>query len=401
MRGADCTHIDSAVIDHLRAAVRGHRHIVGFINVDGAVVNGFTAAIIFRGSNLPVNDAGGTVVQRVSISSSRDIGIAVYRPPVIEGAGPQAVIRQRHHTIFEVIKRPAFIDRAVFNHAGVIDGCSGGKGQFINLAACVVVQYRTARCASPGCHRTGIVHGTGPLLNRVHGTAVVNNGTCYRGAGFPGDGTSIVEDAAVYGNGGRCAVVGVDTPCLNTYTADTASGFVGDIAVIFNDNLAAADGSRIANVYGFCCNRIGEDGFTGQRFTLGGNLITISKGKGYIAISWVVLVTVLASAVIANGAVVNYGATAVGQEGLAVIGINIDDTAGVVDDGAAVERRHADQLVCLAFNAVIGGQGDYALVNGGSAVKRHHAEPGVVNGNGASVDSGGVAIGIGRPRHHS
>ncbi len=48
-------------------------------------------------------------------------------------------------------------------------------------------------------HRTGIVCGTGPSLNRVHGTAVVNNGTCYRGAGFPGDGTSIVEDAAVYG----------------------------------------------------------------------------------------------------------------------------------------------------------------------------------------------------------
>ncbi len=31
----------------------------------------------------------------------------------------------------------------------------------------------------------------------------------------------------------------------------------------------------------------------------------------------------------------------------------------------------------------------------------HHAEPGVVNGNGVGVDSGGVAIGIGGTRHHS
>ncbi len=154
-------------------------------------------------------------------------------------------------------------------------------------------------------------------------------------------------------------------------------------------------------MYGLRCDRIGDDGFTGQRFTLGGNLITISKGKGYIAIGWVVLVTVLASAVIANGAVVNYGATAVGQEGLAVIGINIDDAGGVVDDDAAVERRHPDQLVCLAGHAVIGGQGDCALVNGGAVLERHHAEPGVINGNVAGVDCGGVAFAtVGGADHH-
>ncbi|MDI8993103.1 hypothetical protein MJI20_30450, partial [Salmonella enterica subsp. enterica serovar Anatum] len=42
-----------------------------------------------------------------------------------------------------------------------------------------------------------------------------------------------------------------------------------------------------------------------------------------------------------------------------------------------------------------------ALVNGGAAVKRHHAEPGVVDGNGAGVDSGGVAFAtVGGADHH-
>ncbi len=57
------------------------------------------------------------------------------------------------------------------------------------------------------------------------------------------------------------------------------------------------------------------------------------------------------------------------SEGLAVIGINIDDTAGVVDDGAAVERRHADQPRLPAGHACIGSQAITPLVNGGAAVE--------------------------------
>ena len=50
---------------------------------------------------------------------------------------------------------------------------AAGEGQFIDFAASVVVQYRTTRCAGPVRHDAGIVHGAGPLLNRVHGTRLL------------------------------------------------------------------------------------------------------------------------------------------------------------------------------------------------------------------------------------
>ncbi len=54
-------------------------------------------------------------------------------------------------------------------------------------------------------------------------------------------------------------------------------------------------------------------------------------------------------------------------------------------------------LLLLAGHARIGEVKVIRPVNGGAAVERHHAEPGVVKAYGAGVASGGVAIGIGEP----
>ncbi|QUJ07606.1 hypothetical protein KCP70_08960 [Salmonella enterica subsp. enterica] len=115
MRGAGCAHIDSAVIDHLRAAVLNIRH-VGFINVDGAVVNGYCRRYFFEVCCPLMTPVKFRCTAMVPISSSRDLSAAsLFTSPVIEGAGPQAVYPPTSSAIFEVDKRPLFIDRAVFN----------------------------------------------------------------------------------------------------------------------------------------------------------------------------------------------------------------------------------------------------------------------------------------------
>ncbi len=169
---------------------------------------------------------------------------------------------------------------------------------------------------------------------------------------------------------------------------DNAAVVVGQRAAIQDGNGLAADHSGVINVSGHNCFIIKCCAGSGI-----GKSSAVCVRDRNVTVCWIVLVAVLAIVAKTDGAVVNNQAIAVGQERLAVIGINIDFACGIVDNGSAVERRHAYQLIRVGpFNARISGQINHPLVNGGAAVKRHHAEPGVIDVNGAGVGGGGIAI---------
>lgn len=48
---------------------------------------------------------------------------------------------QRDDAAFEIIKCTAFIDGTVFDYARVVHGGRGAEGEFIHLAAFVIIQY--------------------------------------------------------------------------------------------------------------------------------------------------------------------------------------------------------------------------------------------------------------------
>lgn len=128
-------------------------------------------------------------------------------------------------------------------------------------------------------------------------------------------------------------------------------------------------------------------------FPLRRNNVAIFERVRDVAVRRVIFITVLAVILDTDGAIVNHEAIAVSEERLTEVGINVDGTGGVVNHRAAVERRHADQLIFIGLrNAFVSGQRDGALVNGGAAIERHHAKPGVINGNVAGIRGGGIAV---------